>query len=141
MKTPSLALLAAAACLAAAPARAFQALAVLDACMLGREHEAEIRLEVLLATNGRDAARDEVNALSEFGDSALVWCSKNGLARATAALLRAGADVSVRTPSGDTALTWAALGGHEAIVRDLIAHGAEVNTVLHGGAITMTPLS
>jgi ankyrin repeat protein len=115
------------------PPRAAESPPLLAACAARDEP----RALALLA----NASFEEVNARNAFGDSALIWACKNGLARAALALVRAGADVHTRAASGDTPLTWSAFSGLDEVVRELLARGADVDAVVRGEALALTALA
>ena len=71
------------------------------------------------------------------GVTPLHWAADGGDVAIAAALLAAGADVSLTTGSGQTPLHWAANGGHAAVVATLLAAGADVNAKSDDGG---TPL-
>jgi hypothetical protein len=106
---------------------------------------------LLLACAARDEARalelldnatlEEINFRNAFGDDALIWACKHGLAKAAMELVLAGADVNSRSSSGDTPLTWASLMGLEDVALELLARGSDVDTHVRGEAVVMTPLA
>ena len=71
------------------------------------------------------------------GVTPLHWAANGGHVAIAAALLAAGADVSLTTGSGQTPLHWAANGGYAAVVATLLAADAEVNAKSDDGG---TPL-
>ena len=73
-----------------------------------------------LASHGTD-----VNALNEFGDSALVDVVGLGLEDMAALLLRLGADPNASSPTSDNALHAAARAGHARLVALLLKAGAD----------------
>ena len=80
---------------------------------------------------------DDANEASGSGVTPLHWAADGGDVAIVAALLAAGADVSLATGGGQTPLHWAANGGHAAVVATLLAAGAEVNAKSDDGG---TPL-
>jgi glucan biosynthesis protein C len=86
---------------------------------------------------------EQLNAFIEAGETpidkpdakytlpALNLAALNGSAEAVQALVKAGADVNVRTGDDSTPLGHAAFMGHPDIVAFLIEQGAELNTVNH----------
>lgn len=82
---------------------------------------------VSLLADGADPAETGVNACDEEGWTPLISAVSSGRGAAVEALLRAGADVSIRNQGGRTALHYAASKGRSKIAQILILHGAKIN--------------
>jgi hypothetical protein len=73
------------------------------------------------------AARADVNAKNNNGETALMWASDKGHAEVVNALLTARADVNAKANNGETALMWASYKGHAEVVNALLAARADLN--------------
>ena len=73
------------------------------------------------------AARADVNAKNNVGDTALMMASGFGHLEVVQALLAAKADMNAKRNDGDTALMFASGNGRLEVVRALLAAGADVN--------------
>lgn len=81
---------------------------------------------------------DQVDALTENGESPLVACACDGREQLLSRMLAAGATPSAQTASGLTALAGAAMSGHLGCVNKLLQAGAPVDAV--GGSSRSTAL-
>ena len=68
-----------------------------------------------------------IDMVDSYGDTALVYVSREGKEQVVACLLTAGADVNKANKFGSTPLYWAAHNGHEGVVKQLLAANADVN--------------
>jgi ankyrin repeat protein len=71
----------------------------------------------------------DVNLVSEYGCTALIWAAWNGRIEIVNALLAHGADVNLANTYGYTALMYAAKNGHAPVVEALLPH-LQVDDVL-----------
>jgi ankyrin repeat protein len=83
------------------------------------------RLDIVRALLTRGSA---VNAVEAWrGQTALMWAAGEGHTETAQELIRAGADVQIKSKGGFTALLFAVRGGHTGTARALAAAGANVN--------------
>jgi hypothetical protein len=104
----------------------------------------------------------DINLKNQYGDTLLIWVSRNGQTEIFHQLLVKGADVNIKDKNGDTALMcavknghtdivqqslknntdanikdnaliWAAENGHTEIVEQLLAKGVDINIQKHNG--------
>jgi ankyrin repeat protein len=80
-----------------------------------------------------ESSRPAVNAIDNYGATALIDASFKGLKHTVELLILEGADLNARDTLGDTALMNAALKGHIEIVDFLISKGADVGLMDNWG--------
>lgn len=74
--------------------------------------------------------KHQLDTINEDGEAPLHAAAMLGDTQASLALLRAGADINIRTDDilgGKTALHLAVFHGHDAIARQLLQHGIDIN--------------
>jgi hypothetical protein len=80
----------------------------------------------------------DVNAQTDFGNTALLWAVQSNNTEAIGVLLTAGADVNAKGYYGNTALLWAARLNNIDAIRALLDAGADVNAQNYAGETALT---
>jgi hypothetical protein len=78
----------------------------------------------------------DVNDISNFQETPLLWAAEKGDAASMQCLLRYGATADTTGLSGRSALTWASLNGHVACVRMLVEEGNAALDMIDGMGYT-----
>ncbi|KAH8594139.1 hypothetical protein B0O99DRAFT_595843 [Bisporella sp. PMI_857] len=78
--------------------------------------------------------RVDVNAVSDCGDTALIWGSEMGSTASVELLLQAGANPNIVEYDGWSPLHWATTNGHAEICKLLLEHGAYIDAIDDHGA-------
>ena len=82
-------------------------------------------------------AKPDVNAKSNFGETALIIATRDGRTDLVDLLLKANADVDATDNEGKTALMWASFNDHTDIVERLIKANADVNAKSNFGSTAL----
>jgi ankyrin repeat protein len=98
--------------------------AQLDAQLVEAAQDGHLTTVSALITAGAN-----VNAVDEFGYTALINAAQNGHTATVSALITGGADINAVNQNGVTALMYAAQDGHTTTVQALITAGANVDAV------------
>ncbi len=93
-----------------------------------------------MLAKGRNINTTNINAVNQYGSTALMGASAGGYEEIVQALLEKGANVNIRSRDQSTALMFAARNGHAAVVRALLAKGADV-TVKNNSSQTAATLA
>jgi ankyrin repeat protein len=87
----------------------------------------------LLQVKSLIAAKADVNAKTDDGETALMYAVWGDHVEVVQALLAAGADVKAKNNNGETPLIVASKRGHAGVVQALLAAGADVNAKNNNG--------
>jgi len=79
-----------------------------------------------MLAKGPNINTTNINAVNQYGSTALMGASAGGYEEIVQALLEKGANVNIRSRDQSTALMFAARNGHAAVVQALLAKGADV---------------
>eukprot|EP00965_Chrysotila_dentata_P101752 3359580-Pleurochrysis_carterae.AAC.5 len=84
-----------------------------------------------------------INAVDNWGRTALIWAARLGLYDTTAMLIEAGADLEIKDKSGSNAYEWAAEMGHDSCAKSLLDAGSPFMKTFENGnaALKMSRIS
>jgi hypothetical protein len=79
-----------------------------------------------------------IEAHTEYGDTALIYAATNGYTEVVTLLLAKGANIEAKDNDGDTALINAAIKGETEVVKLLLAKGANIDAKDNKGETALT---